>query len=249
MWRLLELLKWQGFHTSPKDARPGELILFCLACLQPGVNISKKDIELSQHVPTGNFRWKFTRTLVMDGNFKAKHMHSKDPSNEVWLMDGKGFIVESMPYKEYLKGITNVVESRDWTAATIMLSIMQMPTEINWHRLASVVVPVQGMGALYHMQCKNLGCQLRANQFVSMLASLTIQPGIGLWHIHGHQTECFVWYASNFIPGVGHVDGEIMERLWSSLNIISPLAQGMATPHQQELLDFQMIDNNFLKMI
>ncbi|KAL4061722.1 hypothetical protein J3A83DRAFT_4119082, partial [Scleroderma citrinum] len=68
---------------------------------------------MSRHVPTGNFRWKFTRTLVMDGNFKAKHMHSKDPSNEVWLMDGKGFIVESMPYKEYLKGITNVVERLD----------------------------------------------------------------------------------------------------------------------------------------
>ncbi|KAL4074102.1 hypothetical protein J3A83DRAFT_4371386 [Scleroderma citrinum] len=40
-----------------------------------------------------------------------------------------------------------------------------------------------------------------------------------------------------------------METLWPSLNIISPSAQGMATPHQQELLDFQMNDNNFLKMV
>ncbi|KAL4065897.1 hypothetical protein V8B97DRAFT_2067147 [Scleroderma yunnanense] len=45
------------------------------------------------------------------------------------------------------------------------------------------------------------------------------------------------------------VDGEIMETLWSSLNIISPLAQGMATLYWQELLDFLMNDNNFLKMV
>ncbi|KAL4073924.1 hypothetical protein J3A83DRAFT_4357851 [Scleroderma citrinum] len=105
MWRLLKLLKWQGLHTSPKGARPGELVLFCPACPQPGVNIPKEGIDLSQ--------WTFARTLVMDGNFKAEHMHPTDPNNEVWLMDGKGFMVESMPYKEYLKGSTNVVERSD----------------------------------------------------------------------------------------------------------------------------------------
>ncbi|KAL4070615.1 hypothetical protein J3A83DRAFT_4358749 [Scleroderma citrinum] len=122
MWRLLKLLKWQGLHTSPKDAGPGELVLFCLACLQPGVNIPKEGIELSQwvmpslmgkHVHTGNCKWTFARTLVVDGNFKAEHMYPKDPNNEVQLMDGKGFMVESMPYKEYLKGSTNVVERSD----------------------------------------------------------------------------------------------------------------------------------------
>ncbi|KAL4075203.1 hypothetical protein V8B97DRAFT_2022219 [Scleroderma yunnanense] len=67
-----------------------------------------------------------------------------------------------------------------------------------------------------------------------------VQPSIGIWHVHGHKTECFSWC------GLG---GEIMETLWSSLNIISPSARGMATPHQQELLDFQMNDSNFLKMV
>ncbi|KAL4065095.1 hypothetical protein J3A83DRAFT_4190533 [Scleroderma citrinum] len=186
MWRLLKLLKWQGLHTSPKDAGPGELVLFCLACLQPGVNIPKEGIDLSQ--------WTFARTLVMDGNFKAEHMHPTDPNNEVWLMDGKGFMVESMPYKEYLKGSTNVVE----------------------HLLASVVVPVQGMGAMYLMQCKNLACWLKVNQFISMPAGLTIQPSIGLWHMHGHQTEFFVQYAPNFIPGVAlSLNKKIKGAQWS----------------------------------
>ena len=46
-----------------------------------------------------------------------------------------------------------------------------------------------------------------------------------------------------------NVDGEIMETLWSSLNIISPSTRGMVTPHRQEMLDFQMNDSNFVKMI
>ncbi|KAG2742518.1 hypothetical protein P692DRAFT_20748217 [Suillus brevipes Sb2] len=62
--------------------------------------------------------------------------------------------------------------------------------------------------------------------------------GIGLWHVHGHQDKCFVRYASNFILGVARIDGEIMETLWAPLNIISPSAWGMFTPHQQECLDF-----------
>jgi hypothetical protein len=104
----------------------------------------------------------------------------------------------------------------------------------------------------YDINCqysKNLKRRLEANNFISLPPGLWIQPSIGLWHVHGHKAECFTRYAPNFISGVGRVDGEIMETLWSSLNIISPSARGMATPHRQELLDFQMNDNNFLKMV
>ena len=78
---------------------------------------------------------------------------------------------------------------------------------------------------------------------------MDIIPGIGLWHVHGHQDQCFVRYASNFIMGAARIDGEIMETLWAPLNIISPSARGMSTPHRQECLDFQMNDCNFMKMI
>ncbi|KAG2130961.1 uncharacterized protein EDB93DRAFT_1051776, partial [Suillus bovinus] len=54
--------------------------------------------------------------------------------------------------------------------------------------------------------------------FLEMVPELTIIPGIGLWHVHGHQDSCYVRYASNFIEGIGHIDGEIMETLWARLN-------------------------------
>ncbi|KAG2337825.1 hypothetical protein BDR05DRAFT_952340 [Suillus weaverae] len=36
--------------------------------------------------------WLYTHSLVMDGNFKAKHLHPVHPEDEVWLTDGKCFM-------------------------------------------------------------------------------------------------------------------------------------------------------------
>ncbi|KAI6003434.1 hypothetical protein F5J12DRAFT_906144 [Pisolithus orientalis] len=79
MWRLLKLLKWQGFHQQLPDPWASELVLFCPACPQPGIN---PDL----------CSWQFARTFVMDSNFKAEHMLPKNAAKEVWLMDGNGFM-------------------------------------------------------------------------------------------------------------------------------------------------------------
>jgi hypothetical protein len=39
----------------------------------------------------------------MDGNFKAEHLHVSDPSDEVWLSEGLGFMVENGKYKRHLQ--------------------------------------------------------------------------------------------------------------------------------------------------
>ena len=62
------------------------------------------------HCGTHVLSWKYSCTLVMDGNFKAEHMLLKNVSQELWLMDGKGFMVASEPYKRYLAGSVNQVE-------------------------------------------------------------------------------------------------------------------------------------------
>ncbi|KIK44647.1 hypothetical protein CY34DRAFT_22913 [Suillus luteus UH-Slu-Lm8-n1] len=82
----------------------------------------------------------------------------------------------------------------------------------------------------YDINCqynKHFRVQVDRSQFLEMSPGLTIIPGIGLWHGHGHQDSCYVWYASNFIEGIGRINGEIMETLWAHLNLISPAAQGM----------------------
>ena len=46
----------------------------------------------------------------MDGNFKAKHMKPKNPDEELWLMDGSGYMVTSAMYKQYLANSPNPIE-------------------------------------------------------------------------------------------------------------------------------------------
>ncbi|KAL4070351.1 hypothetical protein J3A83DRAFT_4054794, partial [Scleroderma citrinum] len=63
-WRHLKLLKWKGFCAGACDPGLGDLVLFCPACLQPGINIPPGDnIDI----------WKYSQVIVMDGNFKAEH--------------------------------------------------------------------------------------------------------------------------------------------------------------------------------
>jgi Kyakuja-Dileera-Zisupton transposase len=81
-----------------------------------------------------------------------------------------------------------------------------------------------------------------------MPSGLSLKMGIGIWHVNGHVPECFVRYAPLFIDGVGNVDGEILETLWSSLNEISGSTRGMSTSHRRELLDDHMNDSNWKKL-
>ncbi|KIK72103.1 hypothetical protein PAXRUDRAFT_22396 [Paxillus rubicundulus Ve08.2h10] len=120
------------------------------------------------------------------------------------------------------------------------------------HALSYNMTRVHRVLSFYDINCqymKNLWKRLTGNVFINIPAELPIVPSIGIWHVHGHQMECHARYAPSFIPGAGHVDGEIIEMLWSILNIISPSARGMSFPHRQELLDYQMNDSNFQKMI
>ncbi|KAG1818584.1 uncharacterized protein BJ212DRAFT_1223074, partial [Suillus subaureus] len=73
----------------------------------------------------------------------------------------------------------------------------------------------------YDINCqynKHFWVQVDRSRFLEMVLELTIIPGIRLWHVHGHQDSCYVRYASNFIEGIGRIDGEIMQTLWLCLN-------------------------------
>lgn len=97
--------------------------------------------------------------------------------------------------------------------------------------------------------CINLKKRLREGRYLNWPPGLNIIPSIGLFHVHGHQNSCFARYAPAFIPGAGRDDGEILERLWSVLNGISPIARTMTLANRSETLDSHMGDSNFKKMI
>ncbi|KAG1854885.1 hypothetical protein F4604DRAFT_1685896 [Suillus subluteus] len=225
-WRQLKTIKWHGFSHRSDIPSTGELALFCLACPQPGINVLVAGDESLDDDDKNSPSWKYTRSFVMDGNFKAEHLHPIKPFDEVWLSDGLGFMV----------------------GKDRQMNMDYALCEAARHNMEGISRAV----TFYDINCqynKYFRTWVDASRFLEMMQDLTIIPRIGLWHVHGHQDSCYVRYASNFIEGIGRIDGKIMETLWARLNLISPAARGMSSPHRQECLDYQMNDSNFCKMI
>ncbi|KAG1766482.1 hypothetical protein EV702DRAFT_1050657 [Suillus placidus] len=282
-WRQLKLLKWNGFSHNRGDPKDSELALFCPACPQPGINVI-----LPTEYDDARPGWLYARSLVMDGNFKAEHLHPVHPEDEVWLTDGKCFMVGRAQYQAHLaltrdlaecsecnnhRAVNQANASRHKLEATgiggcacarhgcfvpnSMVDFQKGKRQMNMDYALCNALHHNTDGLAWALTFYNVNCQYSKHlrRWVDESFHLTIPsgmdiiPGIGLWPVHGHQDKCFVRYASNFIEGAARIDGEIMETLWAPLNMISPSAWGMSTPHQQECLDYQMNDCNFMKMI
>src|ERR1700678_4672415 len=50
---------------------------------------------------------------------------------------------------------------------------------------------------------------------------------VGKFHLADHVDSCFSKWTLNFMKGAGHIDGEIMETLWSGLNKVSGVGTSM----------------------
>ncbi|KAG2085886.1 uncharacterized protein F5147DRAFT_748656 [Suillus discolor] len=234
-WRQLKLLKWNGLAHEKRQPASSELALFCPACPQPRINVPQLD-ERDRNDP----EWLYARSLVMDGNFKAEHLHPTRPEDEVWLTDGMCFMVTRDEYKAHLAG------AKDHVQIQINMDYALC------HALSHHTKGLTRALTFYDINCQyNKYFRHRVNEslHLSIPAGMEIILGIGLWHVHGHQDKCYVRYASTFITGAARIDGEIMKTLWAPLNVISPSARGMSTLHRQECLDYQMNDSNFMKMI
>ncbi|KAI6106386.1 hypothetical protein EDD16DRAFT_1523989 [Pisolithus croceorrhizus] len=159
------------YQGNSNGLTKGDLALFCVACPQPGINLSPK-ANLDD--------WRYARTVVMDGNFKAEHMYAT-------------------------------------------LHIMEK-SACNNHKVIS-------QASASHGKLNSTG------------VDATACAQHGCFYLHS------VVDFQKGKRGSGWVDGEIIETLWSTLNIVSISTHGMTSPHCQELLDFQMNDSNFMKMI
>lgn len=104
---------------------------------------------------------------------------------------------------------------------------------------------------MYDIMCQyrvHLQDRFRDNPYLSIPDGLQIQGGIGQFHVHGHQSECYPRYSPAFMEGAGQLDGEVIETLWAPLNNISGSTRGMSTAHRREVIDDHMNDSNWKKM-
>ncbi|KAF7290396.1 CxC2 domain-containing protein [Mycena chlorophos] len=105
-WRHLLLLKRGGrFGYESNEAEntaPGDLAIRCPACPRPGVNIPDdwRDAE-----PANEYL--YSQFFAMDACFQLKRRMVSSEVRDPALGPGFAFMVESKPYREYLRNATN----------------------------------------------------------------------------------------------------------------------------------------------
>jgi hypothetical protein len=87
------------------------------------------------------------------------------------------------------------------------------------------------------------------SEYLSLDPGMKVFGAIGKFHLADHVDSCFSKWTLNFMKGAGHIDGEIMETLWSGMNKVSGAARSMTSAHRQETLDDYMRDSNWKKTV
>ena len=105
---------------------------------------------------------------------------------------------------------------------------------------------------LYDVACKwslHFIERVHAGDFLSIPEFRQLIAGVGKFHISAHVKECFEAFSPNFIKGIGQVDGEILETMWSQFNLIARIARTMSSAHRREVYDDYMRDANWKKLV
>ncbi|KAF9535353.1 hypothetical protein CPB83DRAFT_912115 [Crepidotus variabilis] len=106
---------------------------------------------------------------------------------------------------------------------------------------------------IYDIMCQykvNMPERFRDSPYLSTPQSLQrVLKAIGQFHVHAHKEGCLYRFSTSYIPGVGLVDGEILETLWAILNEVSRSTRTATIQHRAEILDDHMGDSNYKKII
>ncbi|KAF9510498.1 hypothetical protein BS47DRAFT_1247513, partial [Hydnum rufescens UP504] len=101
---------------------------------------------------------------------------------------------------------------------------------------------------MYH---KNL--HIRHLQLPSALQfdfnSVTLDGAVPKFHLNAHGDLCRTVFSLNFFPGVGHMDGEGIERDWASVNGAARSTKEMGEGSQHDTLDDIWGNTNYRKFI
>jgi hypothetical protein len=97
--------------------------------------------------------------------------------------------------------------------------------------------------------CQYLEERILRNDMLRLPDNIHLLHAIGQFHVHGHKDECLYRWATNYVPGAGVIDGEVMETLWSVLNTVSAATRTASLAHRTEVLDDHMNDSNWKKML
>ena len=77
---------------------------------------------------------------------------------------------------------------------------------------------------IYDVACqwsRNFRWRVKESKYLDLPPNLQMVPAVGKWHLGAHVADCFPMFSLNFIQGIGQVDGEVLETLWSVINKVA----------------------------
>jgi hypothetical protein len=105
---------------------------------------------------------------------------------------------------------------------------------------------------IYDVACQwshNFRRRVEDSKYLEVPPNLQMVPAVGKWHLGAHVIDCFPRFSLNFIPGIGQVDREVLETLWSVTNKVAGTTRAMGKSHRSEVLDDNMYDSNWKKWV
>lgn len=99
------------------------------------------------------FRWLYTRTIVIDGNFTADHLKMRRPENDVALNPGSRYTVEPTRYQAHLETAVDFREvSNPWVYPASLEPDFVKKSTCSDHKAVNRVGLTQG-----HLQATGIG--------------------------------------------------------------------------------------------
>ncbi|KAK0470868.1 hypothetical protein IW261DRAFT_1572702 [Armillaria novae-zelandiae] len=242
---------------------PGNLVVWCTVCPEPGFNMEKgweKTSKQFMHLNQLN--------LLLNGNFHANKLKKKPESDDISLFEGRAYYPEEKQYQEYLrvtlpsaeKSVCNnlkVVNTQNRRKFKTMEVMGMVNCTCNHVCIFGTVdlhlgeqfrntdaALLQALKLCMHSQEKNdLGVAF--NGVCACLETMCYMiPDL---HVQGQKDDCIYLYGSGYFQCNGHNHGEGIEQYWAVINALGPQIRQMNNGYQQDTLIIHHGDHNWKK--
>ncbi|KAF7319615.1 CxC2 domain-containing protein [Mycena chlorophos] len=257
-WRHLLLLKRGGRFgyqsNGAEDVAPGELAIRCPACPRPGVNIPDDWQEAEPRL-----RCIYSQFFAIDACFQLKRRMVSSEMRDPALGPGFAFMVDSKPYREYLRSAKNKQEMSTCSYAATgggdggVRTARVRASYQRWGFAEGRAIP--NMDYLFASMLRHVNRVLRKVVSYDIVCQWNkkifqrlkdLPPFLKVVLLR--QFTRFV-YDLNLIPGSGQTDAEAIERAWAAAGGLSGSTRMMGPGARSDMLDAYWSFWNWTKVL
>ncbi|KAK0433192.1 hypothetical protein EV421DRAFT_1741782 [Armillaria borealis] len=223
VWNLMKMQSQLGQSHGIDDVLtrqpPGNLVVWCTACPEPGFNM-----ERGWETTSKCFMHLNQLNLGLDGNFHLNKLKKKPESDDISLFQGKFKTME-------VTGVVNCACNHVCVFGTVDLHLGEQFRNMDAALLQALRLRMHGQEKSdlaimlsYDCNCaynKNLSVRFQGVAFDGVRACLeTMHYMIPDLHVQGHQDDCIYLYSSGYFECNGHNHGEGIEQYWALINAL-----------------------------